>query len=348
MSVQDKIERIFRSIHLLFSTSELYGGDDGKIIVEKQKVFQLLEQLNLAVYEAMDQYEVTRQKHEMAERRCEKRGEEIIMKASRHADDIYAASIMYTDDAINRICHIMEDANEAIKNTLGKVNMEIEEQQKRVRRNQLELTGQLRDFADMDKYVKMIEEVNKQLERERRLQLEGREEKKIQNEGKTYAVEKPEIKVNHAYFERMGIRPELERRDEASDSLARVTGKEFAEGLRRRAARKRQESKLEIEDMSAVPEETPSWGGAGQALSGELPEQAQPWGGTEGGVGWKGNLEYSEQGDWGEGDLAAALPEIHVNLDAEYFQWKEEEEGGKGESQQGEEKKERHFPFKKR
>ncbi len=350
MSVQDKIERIFRSIHLLFSTSEFYGEDESKVIVEKQKVFQLLEQLNLAVYEAMDQYEVTRQKHEMAERRCEKRGEEIIMKASRHADDIYAASIMYTDDAINRICHIMEDANDAIKETLGKVNMEIESQRERVRRNQLELTGQLRDFADMDKYVKMIEEVNKQLERERRLQLEGREEKKIQNEGKTYAVEKPEIKVNQAYFERMGIRPELERRDEASDSLARVTGKEFAEGLRRRAARKRQEGKLEIEDMSEAPEKAKGWGASWEEKRMGGVSQELAWAGADTGADWNG---LSNQGDWGaagdsegEGaDLPAIPPEIHVNLDAEYFQWKEGEEGG---VRQEEEQKERHFPFKRR
>ncbi|MCI9532468.1 MAG: hypothetical protein HFH38_12180 [Lachnospiraceae bacterium] len=339
MSVQDKIEHIFRSFHLLFSTSELYKGDESKVIVEKQKVFQLLEQLNLAVYEAMDQYEVTRQKHQMAERRCEKRGEEIIMKASRHADDIYAASIMYTDDAINRICHIMEDANESIKKTLGKANMEIEGQRQRVRRNQLELTGQLRDFADVDKYVKMIEEVNKQLERERRLQLEGREEKRIQNEGKAYAAVKPEIKVNQAYFERMGIRPELERRDGASDSLARVTGKEFAEGLRRRAARKRQEGKLEIEDMSAVPEE------------------GQPWEAADTGLGWDAMPEMEEApqepGGFGmavdpygeEADIPPVLPEIHVNLDAEYFRWKDGEGDG---GQEEEEKKERHFPFKKR
>ena len=33
MSVQDKIERIFRSIHLLFSTSELYMGDEERVVV---------------------------------------------------------------------------------------------------------------------------------------------------------------------------------------------------------------------------------------------------------------------------------------------------------------------------
>ncbi len=374
MSVQDKIERIFRSIHLLFSTSESYLGDESKAVVDKKKIFELLEQLNLAVYEAMDQYEVTRQKHEMAERRCEKRGEEIIMKASRHADDIYAASIMYTDDAINRICHIMEDANEAIKKTLGRVNMEIEGQRERVRRNQLELTGQLRDFADMDKYVKLIEEVNKQLERERRLQLEGREEKRIQNEGKTYAVEKPEIKINHAYFERMGIRPELEqKRDEASDSLARVTGKEFAEGLRRRAARKREGQKLEIEDMSSAPERAQSnWGGMGsQGSNGYSPSPMQGWPQDSASLPAANGYDASPsiQLGWGaeeargsgidqetagkaygeEAGLPTLPPEIHVNLDAEYFRWKEEEEEG-ADSGDGEkeEKKERHFPFKKR
>ena len=369
MSVQDKIERIFRSIHLLFSTSELYMGDEERVVVEKKKVFELLEQLNLAVYEAMDQYEVTRQKHEMAERRCEKRGEEIIMKASRHADDIYAASIMYTDDAINRICHIMEDANDAVKRTLGKITMEIEGQRERVRRNQLELTGQLRDFADMDKYVKLIEEVNRQLEKERRLSLEGREERRIQNEGKSYAVEKPEIKINTAYFERMGIRPELEqKRDEASDSLARVTGKEFAESLRRRAARKREEDKLEIEDMSAEPErmlDRSGWGredgypaaqqNGWDREDGYLAAQQDGWGreggylaaqqqdgwGAQGGMGVgmdgqdRGSAPYGE-----EAEIPPIPPEIHVNLDAEYFKWKEEGE-------KNEEKKERRFPFKK-
>lgn len=356
MSVQDKIERIFRSIHLLFSTSELYMGDEERVVVEKKKVFELLEQLNLAVYEAMDQYEVTRQKHEMAERRCEKRGEEIIMKASRHADDIYAASIMYTDDAINRICHIMEDANEAVKRTLGKITMEIEGQRERVRRNQLELTGQLRDFADMDKYVKLIEEVNRQLEKERRLSLEGREERRIQNEGKSYAVEKPEIKINTAYFERMGIRPELEqKRDEASDSLARVTGKEFAESLRRRAARKREEEKLEIEDMSTEPEpmfDLSGWAREDSYASaqqqdgwnredGYLSAQQQDGWGTQGSTGIeidgqdRGNIPYGE-----ETEIPPIPPEIHVNLDAEYFRWKEEGE-------KNEEKKERRFPFKK-
>jgi uncharacterized protein YoxC len=156
MSVQDKVEHILKNIHLLFSASKPYDQAGEWIIVEKNQVFGLLEQLNLAIYEVMDQYEMTSQKHELAQRRCEKRGEEIIQKANNHADDIYAASIMYTDDAINRICHIMEDANESVQKIFRRMNTEMEQERERVRHNQLELTGQLQDFADTKKYIKII------------------------------------------------------------------------------------------------------------------------------------------------------------------------------------------------
>ena len=73
MSVQDKVEHILKNIHLLFSASKPYDQAGEWIIVEKNQVFGLLEQLNLAIYEVMDQYEMTSQKHELAQRRCEKR-----------------------------------------------------------------------------------------------------------------------------------------------------------------------------------------------------------------------------------------------------------------------------------
>lgn len=334
MSVQDKIEHILKNIHLLFSSSKPYDSDEEWIIVEKAKVFELLQQLNLAVYEAMDQYEVTSQRHQLAERRCEKRGEEIIQKASRHADDIYAASIMYTDDAINRICHIMEDANNSVKKIFREVNTEMEEERERVRHNQLELTSQLQDFADTNKYIKLIEEINKKLERERLKEAQGIKEKCIQNEGKTYSAIQPEIRVNEAYFERAGksydlTQPEINPRKEEEESLARVTGKEFAERLRQRAARSRKQA-LEIEDMSGA----------------DIPDR-----GTIEGMPVSQNDDFYMNGSEVQYDLSDKLyaeavgvenetemyideiglpeppPEIQVDLDAEYFRWKESEKG---------------------
>lgn len=243
MSIQDKIERILKEIHVLFSQSQTYEKDENKIVVEKQQVFQLLEQLNMAVYEVMDQYEVTSQKHEMSERRSQKRGEEIIGKANRHADDIYAASIIYTDDALSRIQYIMEDANKSVQRIFRKMNAELKDEKEKVRQNQFELKEQLQDFADTQKYLKVIEEHNQEREKELREKIEKSKGKRIQNEGKVYSAIQPEIKINKAYFDQVGKhydengRLDNQEEDEVSESLSRLTGKEFAESLRQRAAK---------------------------------------------------------------------------------------------------------------
>lgn len=348
MSVQDKVEHILKNIHLLFSGSKPYDQEGKWIIVEKAQVFELLEQLNLAIYEVMDQYEVTSQKHELAQRRCEKRGEEIIQKANTHADDIYAATIMYTDDAINRICHIMEDANESVRKAFHKMNAEMDQERERVRRNQLELTGQLQDFADTQKYIKIIEEINKKLERERMEEMKEQKEKRIQNEGKSYSAVQPEIRVNQAYFERIGksyglTQPEINPRKEEEESLARVTGKEFAESLRRRAARN-QEQSLKIEDMSQeIENESQRIEDAFSSIPAVSGEERMFTDGTAGGaeqifqeVSGSGGFMYQEE------TLPEAPPEIRVDLDAEYFKWKE---GAQSDETSAQGKKERRFFF---
>lgn len=395
MSIQDKIEHILKDIHLLFSNSEPFRPDEEKIIVDKKAVFHLLEQLNLAFYQAMDQYEITKQKHDLAERRCEKKGEEIIQKASRHADDIYAASIMYTDDAINRICHIMEDANEAVKKIYRNMDFEMEEQRERIRRNQLELTGQLRDFADTNKYVKLIEEENRKLEKERRQQLEGKKQKKIQNEGKTYSSEKPEIKINQDYLARTGKDPgagQPENGDGSEEDLSKVTGKAFAESLRRRAARKaeaQERDSIEEIDLTSVDtekkedvlpdkaeefdiEKTESHDAENVAVESQNAEKTEAGlRDDDGKTKEESLLSETEKNMFSEIEAAEEEipPDIQVNLDAEYFKWKESGENdmqqdGKPldsresqeslttqepkDEQKPQEKKTRRFPFGKR
>ncbi len=260
MSIQDKIERILKEIHILFSQSQTYERDKGKIVVEKQEIFGLLEQLSMAVYEVMDEYQVTSQKHEMSERRSQKRGEEIISKANQHADDIYAASMMYTDDALSRIQYIMEDANKSVERIFRKLNTELGNEKERVRQNQFEIKEQLRDFADTDKYLRVIEELDQERERERREKSGKSKEKRIQNEGKSYSVIQPEIKINKAYFEHVGKHYDeagkvKEEEEDISKSLSKVTGKEFAESLRKRAAMGSfSEEREEKRPMQIVPE----------------------------------------------------------------------------------------------
>ena len=100
MSTQDKLERVLRDIHVLISRSEPYDKTGSKIIVEKQKMFEQLSLFNNCIYEMMDDYEITQQSRDKADREAKKRGDKIIWNASRNAEDVYAASVLYTDEAL--------------------------------------------------------------------------------------------------------------------------------------------------------------------------------------------------------------------------------------------------------
>ena len=125
MSSQDKLEKVLRDIHVLISRSEVYDKD--RIIVNKQDMFGLIDRLNVSIYEIMEDYELTKQSRDKAEREHKKQGDKIIWDASRKAEDIYAASVMYTDEALNHIQAIMDESTEQIKEIQNAMLKDLEE-----------------------------------------------------------------------------------------------------------------------------------------------------------------------------------------------------------------------------
>lgn len=203
MSIQDKLERILKEIHIVLAEGETLAEDMDKVIVDKKEVLGILQRLNQTVYEMMEQYEVTTQSRELAQRRSEKKGEELLTKIEQQTEDIYAASLIYTEDAMNRVSHLMANALESSKKIFQELYTEIEREQYRVKDDQLELREQLQDFKDAKKYLMILEECNKEREKEQQDKNSTISEKRIQNEAKHYAMnEKPEIKINPTYFQR--------------------------------------------------------------------------------------------------------------------------------------------------
>lgn len=203
MSVQDKVERVLRDFHVLFSRSEPYQQEPQKIIVSKEEALTLLNQLKDCMSEMMEEYEITARSRDKGEREARKKGDEIIRDANRTAEDIYAASVMYSDEALTRIQNIIQDANEEMEKLFDGLKKEMKSRQKVVRENQLELKSSLEDLRDTDKYNKLIEERNKQIQKAR----DNKENKKEQRaEGSTQSIPagKPEIKINTEYFEKIG------------------------------------------------------------------------------------------------------------------------------------------------
>ena len=115
MSAHDKTEKVLRDLHILLSKSEPYAKEPSKVIVDKQQMLDLLSDLNKSIYDIMDEYEMTQRSRDRAEREFRKKGDQIVWDASRKAEDIYAASVMYTDEALNRIQEIMRESDAKVK-----------------------------------------------------------------------------------------------------------------------------------------------------------------------------------------------------------------------------------------
>ncbi len=200
MGAQDNTEKVLRDIHVLFSKAEPYNGSKKDIIVDKNEVMDLLKELNDCMYEMMEEHELSQRKKDKANREMKKQGDDIIFEATRKAEDIYAASIMYTDNALRNIQDIMAEANKAIEKIYSDSKERLEEEKRTVKTNQSELKSQLEDLIDTQKYLRLIEDEN------RRLQIEKDKGTPTGNTTKSpYAGMQPEIRINKEYFIENGI-----------------------------------------------------------------------------------------------------------------------------------------------
>jgi hypothetical protein len=217
MGAQDNTEKIMRSLHVLLSKSEPYMKEPSKVIVNKQEMLDLLSELNKSIYDIMDEYELTKQSRDRAEREFQKKGDEIVWNASRKAEDVYAASVMYTDEALNRVQEIMKEADESIGAIYTKMRFQLKEEEKKIKKNHLELNSTLQDLVDTEKYLKLIDDRNREIKRQKE------NSKPIdERERNIYANRQTEIKVNQEYFEKKGISLENEPVEEVKNEASQA------------------------------------------------------------------------------------------------------------------------------
>lgn len=207
MSPQDKVERVLKEIHVAFSKSPTYEGHPDKMILDRKEFLGLLDRLNNGIYDMMEQYEQTRQSRQNAERAFRRKGDEIIEQANSSADDIYAASVIYTADAIGRIRDLMDQTNDSMNDLFRQFRKELKEQKDVLKSHESELQAQLADLADTKKYLRVIQDMNRERNRKNR-DLEAEKEAGNQYARTMFhtAVSMPaaEIRVNEEYFEKSG------------------------------------------------------------------------------------------------------------------------------------------------
>lgn len=197
MSAQNHIEKALRDIHVILSQCEVYDKENNLVIMDKKAMVEALRDLSQGIYEVMDEHELTKRSRDQAEREAKKRGNEIIFDANKKAEDVYAASVLYTDEALKRVQLIMQDAMDSVKDVYDKMNLDMQKEMQRVKADQTGLTGYLHDLADTDKYLQLIEERNRKLAKERAEEMD--------EPAPTIAASKPEIRINEAYFREHGL-----------------------------------------------------------------------------------------------------------------------------------------------
>lgn len=227
MSAQDKTEQVLKDIHVLFSKAEPYQGSKRRVVVDKNEMMDLLKELTTCMYEMSEEYELTVASREKANRKLQKQNDDMIFDARKNAQDVYAASIMYSDHALAEIQNIISESQKKIEMIQQEMNEKLTEERHKVRDNQYELKSQLQGLVDTQKYLRLIEEENKRL-----AQKAASGKTKAKPEESLYSDRKTEIKINEDYFRAQGIPLEEDEAEKGSDTDAKaedttVEGKEL-------------------------------------------------------------------------------------------------------------------------
>lgn len=306
MSAQEKTEDVLRRIHILFSKALPYGNSKRTVIVDKNDMMDLLKELNSCMYELQEEYEMTAASRDKADRKQAKKNEDMLFEAKRNADDIYAASVMYSDRSLVEV----EDGIDAAVEQMNAVHEELlarmEEKKQEVRRNRLELKGTLSDLIDTQKYIHLIEDENARLAKAK---ASGQPTGYAEDEAPMYADVQPEIIVNQDYFQETGT--PMDDIGEGASNVRIVSSKG---------------------DAAAAGADTQAAGASGSNGSGTEAKSA----GSENSA-WDGPASGAAGAPLTEEQIKA----MSEDLDNDYFNWKD----GQADTSEKDEKKKHSFPF---
>lgn len=176
----EEIEQIMREIHILFAKAEKLPENRNRIIVDKEVVFGLLERLSHEIYEAMDRFEETKVSRQRAKRKREEEEKEALERVSKNAEEIYAASILYSDDTLDELKKKIENAEETLKHTYNQIEQQMKGYLSYIEENKKELHDQLEQMSQRRIYLQILEEKNK-IKAEAEVSKSMTEEKKKEN-----------------------------------------------------------------------------------------------------------------------------------------------------------------------
>ena len=159
-----RVEEICKQIHILFAKGEAYQNSPDLVILSKTEMFTLLQELNEAMYEVLDQYEATTRAKELARLETEREASEIIAKAKIGAEDVQAVSLAYTDTMLDEMSMMIDNTTQFIRNQYLEFLAAMDEKQEGLKADRTQIQEKLKRLHDSDNYLKLLEEVREDRE----------------------------------------------------------------------------------------------------------------------------------------------------------------------------------------
>ena len=157
--MSDKLEQSMKKIHIYLANCKESAYSSEDLIVSKKRIFSLLEELNYAVYDAMEEYEVTVAARDRGIAQAERMAADIKDEALLRADEIHASSLLYTQEAISDLKRSMEYIHEKIRAEYEMMMMNYQERLEYLEQDSIEVLSQLQTKADAKVYLHMIEDI---------------------------------------------------------------------------------------------------------------------------------------------------------------------------------------------
>ena len=164
----DKVEEILKEIHVMFAKCDTYNNTPDRVIVSKTEMFALLERLNEAIYEVLDQYEATARSRERARIELDKQAAETVARAKMDSDDVHAATLLYTDTMLEDVKQILEKTKANVKQEMIEMLANIELQEEVIDRNKESVQAGLTELHDSEMYLNALTALRKKAEDKRK------------------------------------------------------------------------------------------------------------------------------------------------------------------------------------
>jgi len=157
--MSDKLEQAMKKIHIYLANCKESAYSSEDLIVSKKRMFSLLEELNYAVYDAMEEYEVTVAARDRGIAQAERMAADIKDDALLRADEIHASSLLYTQEAVSDMKRTLEFMQKSIRSEYERMLANCEERLNYLEQDSMEIFSQLETKADAKIYLRMIEDI---------------------------------------------------------------------------------------------------------------------------------------------------------------------------------------------